>query len=261
MSKLISIWGKNGSGKSTVASNLACAFAKRGHKTALVGAKRFYSDIQYLFNMEIQAGQSLRTLLSGGDSLTLNEYFIQCPSEKNIYLASLADADDCAGYRKLRVDMAVRFLNLVKKQFSVVLMDCDESVEDPLSMYSLTFSDNIIYINRPSVQSVVFAKAYGSIVAGLQIMEQLMVVHIGGDAADAALYAPFGVKGRHCALPYCKEIVQPRGGALPIMLSRGESRAAARYRREICALADGLMADGDGANSGGAQVKTDGGGD
>ena len=245
---LISIWGKNGSGKSTAASNLACAFAKRGRKTALIGANRFYGSIQYYFNMEVRAEQSMRQMLTGGDSLSIQDYFIECPFEKNIHIASLADGDDCAGYRKIRVDLAVRFINLVKKNYPVVLIDCDESTEDPLSMYSLTLSDKIVYIARPSLQSVVFAKAYESIVTGLQIKEKIKPVYNGGGgsgavgAGESALFAPFGIDGEHCNLPYCKEIEHARGGSAPLILSRGVNRAAGRYRREIFALADALIA-------------------
>jgi len=249
MNYLISIWGKNGSGKSTVASNLACAFAKRGVKTALVGANRFYGSIQYCFNMEIQAENSLRTMLTGGDSLSVKELFKECPSVRNLFIASLADADDCAGYRKMRTDTVIRFIGLVQKSFPVVLIDCDESIEDPLSMYSLTRSDKIVYLTRPSLQSLVFAKAYEHIISGLQIKEQLIVVMVndsatlgasGKAAGDAGMYAPFRGDGQYRILPFCGEIVRARGGPAPIMLSHSLSRASGAYRKEINQLAAAL---------------------
>jgi hypothetical protein len=245
MGMMISVWGKNGSGKSTVTSNLACAFAKRGYKTAVIGANRFYGSIQYFFNVEVRDNQSIRVMLTGGDSLSIQDYFTECPFDKNIHIASLADGDDCAGYRKLRVDMTVRFLNLVKKNYPVVLADCDESIEDPLSMYSLTLSEQIMYVTRRSLQSVVFAKAYEPVISGLQIKEQIKTVYIGdGMFAHTDLFAPFGIADRYCTLPLWKEIEHPRGGLTPVMLARGDSRAAARYRKAIYALTDTLISDG-----------------
>ena len=244
---MISIWGKNGSGKSTLASNLAGAFAKRGYQTALVGSNRFYGAIQHYFNMEIRTDQSMRTLLTGGDSLSIHDYFIECPYEKKIHIASLADRDDYAGYRKMRVDMAVRFLNLVSKNYPVTLIDCDESTDDPLSMYSLTMSDKIAYVARPALQSVIFAKAYESIVAGLQIKEKINVIYVAGAAgspssAETGLFAPFGITASgYRVLPYCKEIERPRENSTPIVFSHGDSRAAARYRKVILAIADSYL--------------------
>ena len=181
-------------------------------------------------------------MLTGGDSLSIKEYFIECPYEKNIHIASLADNDDCAGYRKMRVDLAVRFINLVKKNYPIVLIDCDESTDDPLSMYSLTLSDHIIYVIRPSLQSVVFAKAHESIVTGLQIKELMKLAYIGAARGESELYAPFGINGGHVFLPYCKDLANPEGARTPIVLSHGVNRAAARYRREIFALADSYIA-------------------
>jgi len=246
MGLTISVWGKNGSGKSTVASNLACVFAKKGMQTALVGANRFYGSIQYCFNMEVRAEQSLRAVLTGGDSLSVNEYFQECPAVRNLHIASLSDIDDCAGYRKMRVDAITRFISLTQKSFAVVLFDCDESTEDPFSMYCLTLSDSVIFVTRPTLQSAVFAKAYEPIVSGLRLNERLTTIlindnaAIGGSASDNFLYVPFGGEGHCRVLPYCKEIGNSRGGLPPIILSHNVNRASARYRKEIHSLADAL---------------------
>ena len=239
MGLLISVWGKNGSGKSTTASNLACAYAKRGYKTALVGANRFYGSIQYFFNIVIRADQSLRAVLTGGDRLAIQDCFCACAANKNLFIASLSDGDDCAGYGKYRNDAVVRFINLVKKSFDICVFDCDESTEDPLSMYSLTLSDKILYVTRPAVQHAVFARAYEPIVAGLQIIDRIVVAFIGGGSYDDfAPYLPFGYNRRYYTLPLCKSIERAQGDAALIILSRGVERAAARYRRVVFGLAD-----------------------
>ena len=269
MNLALSVWGKNGSGKSTTAVNLACAYAKRGIETALVGANRFYGSIQHFLNMEIKPEQSLRTVLSGGDSLSIKEFFLECPSVKNLRVASLADADDCAGYGKLRTDTVERFISLVKNCYTVVVFDCDDSIEDPFSMYCLVMSEKIIYVTRPALQSVVFAKAYEPIVSGLQITDKLITVLIGDDGAlgygpdGAGAYAPFTAGrygsyvqftagrygsyfpykagGKYLTLPYCKEIARARGASSPVVLSHGVDRNTARYRKSVYTLADMLL--------------------
>jgi hypothetical protein len=194
--------------------------------------------------MEVRAEQSIRTLLSGSDSLSVQEYFQECPHVKNLYIASLADTDDCAGYRKIRSDTVVRFINLIDKYFQVALFDCDESTEDPLSMYGLTLSAKIIYITRPAIQSVVFAKAYEQIVSGLQIAGRLDVVLIcTGSAGDDSMYIPFGVKNKYRVLPFCKEIASERGSPTPLVLAKGAGGASKAYRRGISILADSLVSE------------------
>lgn len=238
---IVTIWGKNASGKSTVASNLACVFAKRGFRTALIGANRFYGSIQYFFDMEIKPEKSMRGMLSGDDSLSVGESFTECAAIKNLYIASLSDQDDCAGYRILRVDSVVRFINLVKNSFDLAIFDGDESIEDPLSMYSLTMSDRIVYVTRPSLKYAVFAKAYESIVTGLQVTDRISVLFIGeGQNHDYAAHMPFGLADRYHVLPLYKALENFQGTEQLIVLAKGIDRISSRYRETINNIADSI---------------------
>jgi MinD-like ATPase involved in chromosome partitioning or flagellar assembly len=240
---MISVWGKNGAGKSTVASNLACAFARRGQKTALVGANRFYGSIQYYFGMEFPGERSLRSMLAGRDALNIQPYFLEYARQKNLFVASLSNTDDYIGYQRMRTDAVTRFLNLVKKSFQVTIIDCDESTEDPLSMLSLTIAEKIVYVTRPTLQAAVFAKACEGLVAGLRVAEKLRVVFVENSRrSELSSFAPFGLAGPRAVLPFCREIEGAEGEGVPILLTRGLSRASRVYRREIETIASRLTA-------------------
>ena len=47
--KIITIWGANGSGKTTVAVNLAAALADRDYMVGIISSKLLYGELQSFF--------------------------------------------------------------------------------------------------------------------------------------------------------------------------------------------------------------------
>jgi septum formation inhibitor-activating ATPase MinD len=240
MGALISIWGKNGSGKSTVAANVACRLAKMGHRTAIVGANRFYGAIQYYFGLELSAEQSLRNILSERDSLDIGRSFVECGAfPKQLRVASLSNDDDAIGCQKMRTATVIRFLELAKKSFEYTLIDCDDSPEDALSMLSLTMAERVLYVMKPSVQGAVFSKACESLVGGLQIREKIYAVYnCDRKKHELSDYRPFGIqRGRSFALPHCREVENSANTGRPFAMSKSVGLGGMRYRRALDAMA------------------------
>ena len=240
MGVLIAIWGKNGSGKSTVASNLACVLAKRGNSTAIVGANRLYGSIQHFFGTDIPAERSLRHLLAGEESMNISQYFNECPSVKRLHIASLANSDDCLSYRNEKPDAVKRFLSVAKRSFSFTIADCDESPEDPLSMHCLAESDRIAYVTRLSVQCSAFSKACESLVLGLRIADKIDIVVNASDAQSSGGISGcrlFGIERKAFSLPYCKSAQLAACEGKPLEHSRALGRASGRFHAGMESLA------------------------
>ena len=238
MNNLIAVWGKNGSGKSTVASNLACCLAKRGCSTAIIGANRFYGALQYMFGVELSEEQSIRNVLTGRNEMGIEPYFREYGLVKGLFIASLSNADDCIGYQKFSADKATRFLNLAKNHFHYTIVDCDESTEDPLSMLALTLADKVIYVTKPNIQHAVFASAYENLVAGLQITDKMEVLfNCNKGVADVDSYQPFHKAGRHSVLPFCKAFELTENLGKPFMTLKSVGRTAKKYKTSMEAIA------------------------
>ena len=244
MNDIIAVWGKNGSGKSTIASNLACLLAKRGHKTAIVGANRLFGSIQHYFDADIPAERSIRHLLAGQESMNIAQYFVECGSVKNLYIASLANGDDFLGYRREMPDAVTRFLGIAKRSFSYTVCDCDESPDDALSMHSLAESSQIAFVTRLTVQCSAFSKACESLVHGLRIAGRMEIVVNAADARAQGVpsdFTLFGVDRKAIILPYCKDAMLAACEGKPFALSRAVGRKAARYRKGLESLAGALL--------------------
>ena len=75
--KIITIWGRAGSGKTTFAVNLALALAERKFIVGVVSSNLLYGNLQVFFNQSIREDkgvfQALDNCLDG-----VNEHFWKC---------------------------------------------------------------------------------------------------------------------------------------------------------------------------------------
>ena len=52
--KIITVWGANGSGKTTVAANLAAALADRDLMVGIISSKLTYGELQSIFGKRVE---------------------------------------------------------------------------------------------------------------------------------------------------------------------------------------------------------------
>ena len=234
MNQLIAVWGKNGTGKSTIAVNAAVCMAKNGFKTAVVGANRFYGSIQHYFGMSFSDEESLRRMLIRGNEIAIQPYFKEYELMNGLFLSSLSDADDCTGYRKFGGERSARFLNLVKRSFQCAIIDCEESIEDPISMLALTLSDRIIYCMKPNIQSVAFTTAHENLVEGLHIEKKITaVMNESRGMSDFSDFKPFNTQADVFQIPYCQDVAMNENSGRPFMMAIVPGRKARNYKMAI----------------------------
>jgi MinD-like ATPase involved in chromosome partitioning or flagellar assembly len=58
-SKIIAVWGKDNSGKTTFAVNMACALANRDRLVGLISSNLIYGDLQVFFGQSVPPEKGL----------------------------------------------------------------------------------------------------------------------------------------------------------------------------------------------------------
>jgi len=53
-SKIITVWGSNGSGKTTIAANLGIAIAERNLMVGIISSKLYYGELQGIFAKRLE---------------------------------------------------------------------------------------------------------------------------------------------------------------------------------------------------------------
>jgi len=61
--KILTIWGRNGSGKTTFAVNLALSLAARNYMIGIISSKIYYGEMQSMFGQRVEVDQLSLILL------------------------------------------------------------------------------------------------------------------------------------------------------------------------------------------------------
>ena len=66
--KVITVWGANGCGKTTVSANLAAVIADRNFMTCVISSKLIYGEMQSVFGKRVALDRGIYKAISGGGS-------------------------------------------------------------------------------------------------------------------------------------------------------------------------------------------------
>lgn len=86
MGKIITVCGGNGSGKTTVAANLAYILSQK-YIVGVISTNTNYGDIQHLLGVTIDEAQGLYELMMAKNGI--GKTFAPCPSNKNLFIWSI----------------------------------------------------------------------------------------------------------------------------------------------------------------------------
>jgi|LSQX01.3.fsa_nt_gb cellulose biosynthesis protein BcsQ len=239
MGIMISIWGKGGSGKSTFASNLACCLAKKGKLVGILGTNTTYGSLQHYFGMQITDEKSLYRAFNSYNDDDIVKNFVSYPKLRDLFVLSLANTDDSLKIESISNEMGKNLLLNVKDSFEFLIVDCTDSKYDALTLLSLTYSDSVIEIMRPTVQGIAYHVANEKLINSLKISNKLMLVLNANrnfldlkNVKDKVKLKPI------INLPYSLNVERSENNGEPIYLSGGLIGADRRYIKEINRLAD-----------------------
>ena len=138
--KIITVWGANGSGKTTVAVNLASAIAERNLMVGVISSKLYYGEIQGFFGKRVEADKGLYRAISNG-SKTRN-MFVET-NNPNLYFLSVQNGFDGMLLTATTGDSIQELLKDASIRFDYIIIDGDEELNNPISSVGLTMSDTV----------------------------------------------------------------------------------------------------------------------
>lgn len=112
--KIITVWGANGSGKTTVSVNLGAALADRDFTVGILSSKLYYGEIQSFFGKRVETERGTYKAISNGCNTKNmfeatnhpNLFFLSPPTSFDGMLLSSISGDTI---RELIEDSCIRF--------------------------------------------------------------------------------------------------------------------------------------------------------
>ena len=229
---LISIWGRDGTSKSTLADALGGLFSKKGI-TVVIDTDLTQPTLPVRINgKNFNPDSSLGKAISGIGTGDVTSYLHQLPQKKQLFYAGLTDQDEYLTYEiGLEADnKAQDFIEGCKEVADTVILDLSGQRTDPFVPCALTHSDKIIIPMIPDVQGVCWYNAVKPLLQRMNAQGRVLPVAVMVDryidlsniekAADIQFAA---------ALPFVKEFRQD-STVFPL---DGTSLAAQRYVKQV----------------------------
>ena len=171
--KIITVWGANGSGKTTVATNLAAALAERDFMVGIISSKLSYGELQICFGKRVETDKGIYKAISNGcntknmfESTNISNLFILSPP--NIFDGMLLTAISAETIKDLLEDCTIRF--------DYIIIDGSEELNNPISSLGLTMSNNILRIYRVCPKDCVWHNAMENLTDLIHIRDKTLTI-------------------------------------------------------------------------------------
>lgn len=166
---IISVFGKDGAGKTTIATHLAKKYSGNNYFTGVISTETRYGSLQRVLGVEVTEKQSLLQAIL--DPNQASKCFTKV--NDNMYVLSMADITTIKDYdtatallgnqnkqteeQNKRVE---KFIDNVKDVFDILIIDCTDRITDVLTYTFLSKSDKIINVIQSNLDGVAYETAH-----------------------------------------------------------------------------------------------------
>lgn len=176
MGTLITIVGKEGSGKKTLATNLAMLLAK-DHLVGILDTSLEMAATQLLFGQRLQPEYSIGRYFA--DQKREDPDFVPFMEHakcKNLFYTDIEANDSCLRYDQPNEDVAMQFWLMVKSKFDFIVVVAEQLKNDALSNTALYYSDVVARVVQPDVLNICWNKAHDALINDLNPSARVIMV-------------------------------------------------------------------------------------
>lgn len=172
MSKIIAVYGRAGSGKSTVAANLSYTLASKNQVVVLVSANRDYGGIQTFFGETIPQDQGIFAALAD-EAEQPQRMLTPCKSYDNIFLLGVPNNRNEPCMEGLYESRSRRLFQQLQVCSDYIIIDCTGDLREPMTSLGLYLADQVICMYTMSIESGLWHQSMQSFFKNFHIVEKM----------------------------------------------------------------------------------------
>lgn len=173
--KIIVVWGKNGSGKTTTAINLACALAERDCTVGIIPSNLYYGEIQALLDCEIPTNKGLHKALDE-NCININENYTMCGFKKDIYTLTLPIDFDCLLNSEVTSEQITKLIEKSEPYFQYIIIDGSSDIQNGMTFLAMAQAKIIFNIYKPSITTSLWNNNMNNLIEKINIGERIIPV-------------------------------------------------------------------------------------
>ena len=195
-SKIITVWGSNGSGKTTIAANLGIAIAERNLMVGIISSKLYYGELQGIFAKRLENDKGIYNAIANG--CNTKNMFESAITGSNLFFLSVPNGFDAMLLTAVSGDTAKELIEDAVMRFDYIIIDGNEELNNPISSIGLTMSSKIVVSHRASTKDCIWQSSMENTMQLLNLTDKAIHVLNGYDktcdncVSDSRRYAkPF----------------------------------------------------------------------
>jgi len=170
-SKIIAVWGKDNSGKTTFAVNLACALSSRNCLVGLISSNLIYGNLQVYFGQSVPPEKGIFHAIND-DNPNIGGKFTEYEESKNLFFLSVPNNYTgllCDSVSLKGVENLIIAASLV---FDIIIIDGSGDIINPVSGVGLWMAERIYTLYNPSISAQMWHKGMEDFVKELHIEDK-----------------------------------------------------------------------------------------
>lgn len=226
-SKIITVWGKDNSGKTTFAVNLGCALAKRDKLVGLISSNLIYGDLQVYFGQNITTEKGLFHAIND-DNPNVGEKFLEAEESRNLFFLSIPNHYTGLLCDSISLQNVDRLISASSLLFDILIIDGSGDLTNPISGVGLWMAEKVYTLYKPSASAPMWQKGVEDFVRELHVADkQINIVQSpNGEFDDKVFKGLLDIPLKY-ELPFVKCAGELENAGTPIYLYN--DRACKRY--------------------------------
>ena len=215
MSKIITIWGSPGAGRTTFAAKLAkTIYKKEKAKVICIFTDNQTPVLPVLFpHSKKENLPSIGALLSKTqiEKSDLLNYLVTFKKLKNVGFLGYTDGENKFTYPEFSADKARNLLDTISSVVDYVIIDCSSDLSEPLNQAAIQNADSLIKLCSPTLKSVSYFSSQLPLYGDIVFKPELYVAGLIENQNES--YMPIDDAKHHFGnikfvIPYCETLRQ-----------------------------------------------------
>lgn len=178
-SKIITVWGPNGGGKTSVAVSLGVSLSERNVMVGIVSSKLYYGELQGVFGKRLEQDKGIYKAITNG--CNTKNMFESAGNGSNLFFLSVPNGFDSMLLTAISGETAKDILEDAAMRFDYLIVDGSEELNNPFSSVGLTMANNVVVVHKASTKDCLWQSSIENTVQLLNLESKIMHVLNGYD--------------------------------------------------------------------------------